>query len=1109
MYRKPLFWILFVAVSLACVAFTFRYFSQGFPIVTLDLRMDRETALNFAETLAEEHSWGPEEFSQAASFGLDYRTQVFVELEAGGTAAFGEMLKGDLYAPYTWCVRHFKQGETTETSLWFTPAGQPYGFFETLPEDQPGASLSSEDALAIAEAEAGEKWNLQLAEFDLVEPKQEVRPGGRVDHTFVYERRNVNLGEGRYRLRLTVAGDRLTGLQHFVKIPEAFSRRNQEMRSANDTIAFGATIAMLGLYVFGGCIVGLFFLLRQHWVIWRQPVFWAFLIAFLQFLVGVNHLPLAWMGYDTAISSESFLFQQIAWNLFASLGLGALLALSFMAAEGLSRKAFPQHIQLWKLWTGEVAGTKSVLGRTAAGYLLVALFFAYEVVLYFFSTSTLGWWSPSDALFHPDALATYFPWLDSIANSAQAGFWEECLFRAVPIAGAAVLGQRFGKRKAWIVGALVLQAVIFGAAHANYPAQPAYARLVELIIPSLAFGLLYLFFGLLPAIVLHFAFDVVWFALPLFVSKAPGVWVDQILVIGLALIPLWVVLAARLRAGRWRTVEDRILNRSWKRPERALDEEVPSIPIEAVEPVSGPTPLVRWLVLAGGLIGFIVWIFASKFSADVPPLTVTRAEVESSARALLEEKGLKLESPWRLLSLVEAPLNENDRFVWREGGPEAYRTLMGTYLGPPIWKARFARFEGDVAERAEEYEVWFDGSGTAIRTVHTLPEARPGATLGEEEARELAESTIRDQFGLDPAELTFVASEPSKLTARQDWSFTFSNPEAYPLSLGEARISVQIAGSEVVDAYRFVYVPEEWEREERNKRSMLDIFQFACAGVLALLVFAGTVGAVVSWSRRKFALGAFLAAFVLLFAASSIQYVNNWPVFMARLMTALPFKHQILMLIVGGVFGTLVVSATIAIVVGMLHNWNGSRARLRLQTGLLTGLALGGIALGLEAVTSLFTSQSLPRWPSFGPASSYSAVLAAGIAPISAFLRSTVLLLLAVGFVTRISAGLRNGTVIRLLSFVVLGVFLAGASGIESISGWLAAGTVSGILLAVVYNYVLADCWEAVPVAIGTLTVFSLIQQAAFHAYPGAVVGSGIGIIIVSVLAVFWERSLR
>ena len=202
-------------------------------------------------------------------------------------------------------------------------------------------------------------------------------------------------------------------------------------------------------------------------------------------------------------------------------------------------------------------------------------------------------------------------------------------------------------------------------------------------------------------------------------------------------------------------------------------------------------------------------------------------------------------------------------------------------------------------------------------------------------------------------------------------------------------------------------------------------------------------------------------------------------------------------------------SATIAIVVGMIHNWNEFRVRGKARTGLLMGLSLGGIALGLEAVTSLFTSHSLPLWPSFGPASSFSTVLSAAIAPIPSFLRSTVLLLLAVGFVTRISANLNNGKAFRLLSFVVLGVFLAGASGIESISGWLAAGTVSGILLAAVYNYLLADCWEAVPVAIGTLTAFSLIQQAAFHAYPGAVVGSGIGIVIVAALAVYWERSLR
>src|SRR4029450_8065750 len=160
--------------------------------------------------------------------------------------------------------------------------------------------------------------------------------------------------------------------------------------------------------------------------------------------------------------------------------------------------------------------SKQVLGLTAAGFLLVSVFLAYDVMLYFIATKYFGWWSPAEALLHPDVLATHAPWLSAIANSFQAGFWEEALFRAVPIAGAALIGDRFGKRNLFIVLGFVVQAIIFGAGHAPYPNQPAYARPVELIIPSIGFGLLYLYFGLLPGIILHFTFDVVWFALLIF-----------------------------------------------------------------------------------------------------------------------------------------------------------------------------------------------------------------------------------------------------------------------------------------------------------------------------------------------------------------------------------------------------------------------------------------------------------------------------------------------------------------------------------------------------------------------------------------------------------------
>src|SRR6185436_13388707 len=194
-----------------------------------------------------------------------------------------------------------------------------------------------------------------------------------------------------------------------------------------------------------------------------------------------------------------------------------------------------------------------------------------DVLLYLFANRVLGWWSPAEALLSPDVLAAYVPWFSAIATSFQAGFWEESLFRAVPIAGAALIGDRFGKRRLFIVLAFVVQAIVFGAGHAPYPNQPSYARPVELIIPSIGFGLLYLYFGLLPGIILHFAFDVVWFALPIFVANAPGIWIQRTMVVGVMLVPLWVVLWRRARADRWTALSPADRNAGW-------------VPAPAVEP---------------------------------------------------------------------------------------------------------------------------------------------------------------------------------------------------------------------------------------------------------------------------------------------------------------------------------------------------------------------------------------------------------------------------------------------------------------------------------------------------------------------------------------------
>ncbi|MFV2071866.1 MAG: lysostaphin resistance A-like protein [Thermoanaerobaculales bacterium] len=1103
MFRKPMFWAAFVLVSILCTAWAVMHFAEAFPLVNLDVKMDRTAALAAAEGLATERGWGPGDAKQAVAFRHDSAVQSFVELEAGGKAAYTEMLGSTLYSPYRWVIRRFREGETNESIVRFRPDGTPFGFREKLPEDEPGATLEPEAAREFAAAAVADDWDVDLNAYELIEASQEVRTGGRIDHTFVYERPDVQIGDGHYRLRLVVSGDRFTELTHFIKIPEAFGRRFQEMRSANNGIATASAFAIAILYVAGGCIVGLFFLMRERWVVWRPALKWAVFIAFLQALVVLNQWPLLWMGYDTAVSPTTFVLQQIGVALAQLIGMGAILALSFIAAESLGRRAFPEHIQLWKSWKGDVAASKTLLGYTVTGYLLVGIFFAYEVGLYFLAGRHLGWWSPSDALTDPNVLANIFPWLTSLAVSLQAGFWEECLFRAVPIASAALLGRRFGKRWLWIGGALVLQAVIFGAGHASYPAQPAYARLVELIIPALGFGGLYLLFGLVPAIVLHFAFDVVWFALPLFAADTPGIWVDRSLVILLMLIPLWVILRARWRAGSWGEVPRADLNSSWSPP--------PPAPVEEKGPVEDSTGLrMKTLRLLSGLgvVGILTWALIGASPTDAPVLEPGDREARAVAREALADRGLTMEAPWRELSTVETPLDTADRFVWREGGPEAYRELLGRYLPTPRRLVRYARFEGDVVERAEEYRVYVGPDGIVQRVVHKLPEGRAGAELEEDQARAIALAAIETAFGLAGEELVEVSAEPSKLPERRDWSFVFKDPGGYPMDLGEARIVVYIAGDEVAMTGRYVHVPEEWERAERNRRSVTKVVQIACTVILVLLFVTGAVVAVVRWSRGHLATSTFVRFCGLLAVMGVIQLGNGFRPISSKFLTAQPWPLQTTIVVIGGLIATLGIAAVTGLLVGLAHRWLPPQPGEARGATIAAGLGLGALLTGVAEVARGLAPQTMPSWPNFGGAADSAPAVAAAFGPVSSWISSAALLLFIVAVIHALTDGWRRRRALVSAMLVFFGLVMVGGDGVESVPLWMAEGLITGLVLLAVWILVLRHHPALVPLATAGAAILATLRVAFQAAYPGALPGSLVGAAMVLVLAIWWFKLL-
>lgn len=1102
--RRRWSWLVLVLAAGLSAVLAVRLFPRAFPVVSLDIHMDRAHALRAARTLATVQHWGPHDaVREAASFAGDGAAQSFVELEGGGKSAFTALLHDDLYAPYKWQVRLFKESETNQTIVAFKPGGDPYGFEETLREKDPGAALSSDAARKIAEGSAaGAPWNLPLARFNFIEKSQVTRPGGRVDHTFVYERPDLHLGEGRLRLELVVSGDRLTGLTHFIKIPEAFTRRYEQMRSANNAIAAGASIAMVLLYLLAGCGGGFAYLLRRRAALWRQPLAWAGVIVALQILAEFNAWPLAWLNYDTALSRSGFISERLVSILANNLVLGFVFFVSFLAAEGLSRAAFPHHPQLWKLWSRDAAATPETLGRTLGGFLLAIVGVLYVSTFYYFALRKLGWWTPSEALTDPDSLAHYWPWLTPFARAAQAGFWEESLFRAVPLAGAALLGSRFGRRRWWIAGAFVLQALVFASAHANYPGQPAYSRLVELLVPSCIFAALYLRFGLLPSILLHFGYDVTLMSLPLFAASASGIWVDRALVALFSLTPLWIVLWRRGQSGAWHPLSDTLRNAAWQPPEIAPR---PAARPDAPAARASISRRLRFGLVCSGVLGVILWASLSHFALLGPPMTIGRTDAIARARAELERRSVKLPPSFRADAGVPDRPWTIDRFAWQTVGPKGYAALLGLYVPEARWIVRFATFTGDVVERAEEWNVFLNGDGTVNRFIHKLPEARAGATLSEADARQRVRAFVREHWKLDPEQLTEVSATSAKRPNRLDWAFVFKDPAVKSLAPGEARLQVELSGDEITDAFRFTFVPEDWERADRALQSRFGIGRAVKGVSIAVLVLCGLGFGIAAWSRKRFSARIALKSFGVLFVIPLIAAVNHWPAARMGFSTAQPLPLQMLMATVGPFVGILIAAAAFALLAGYVARWLQPPVQPE-RDACLAGLGLGLAVAGGLACAALFRVSAAPPWPSLGLLGTYSSWVVSVLTPVNQLVSQTIVLLFLFGLLNRL--GRRRRVVCWILAFLAGAVVLLPWGSI-TFASWLGSTAIAALVFALAYALVLHRDLTLVPLVSAATSALNALGNGLSNAYPSALPEALVASLVSLAVGWFLLRLLR
>ena len=1085
--RRPLFWIAYCALSVVALFIAARLFPLAIPLVNLDVRMERSQALAQGEALAERYGLAPTDARVAARFSHDSHTQNYVELEGGGRRAFAELTRGDLYAPYWWDVRVFKPGEIEEAVIRFKPDGTPYGFSRRVPETyihKPATkALDAAAARALAEQRAQADWRVDFSHYKLLEQSQQTMKNDRVDHTFVYERPE-KLGDARVRLSLTVKGDELTGVVPFVFVPESFDRRYQELRSANNLIAGAASASAGLLYGIGGCILAVLWLLRRHWLLWRPAFVAGLIVGGLLALSGLAAAPEAWFRADTTETLTTFWLKQAGAFIFLLTAAALGYALAFMAAESLSRRAFPHQPQLWRLWSREGGPTRQTLGRTVGGYLFVPLELALVAAFYYATNKWLGWWQPSEMLSDPNILGSSVPALTPIAISLQAGFMEECVFRAIPLSLGALIGQRYGHRTLGIAIAFVLQAVVFGGAHANYPGFPSYARLVELIVPSMIWALIFLRFGLLTTVLLHATFDLTLFAIPVFLVDSPHAFGQQVLIVAAGLVPLGIIVWRRVQAGAWRELPESLRNGAWQ-PPAAASAESAHAPRATVTSIAGLAATFQRALPLLGVAGATAWLVFTPFRVDAPVLTLDRNAAIAIAEKAIAARGVKLGDEWQRMATIKLASDDAaqwpwHKFVWREAGPDVYRKLMNNALPPPVWDVRFAKFEGDVAERAEEWRVAVAGDGT-IRTLrHTLPEGRAGARLSRDAALALAERELRNKFGIDPATVKETAADETNRVARTDWSFMFTDPRVDVGKDGELRYVVQIAGDEVVGSGRLIHVPEDWLRAEQRRDNRAGIVKISAGIVFLLAGLAGIVLGVIGWTRGRCDTRAVKMVAGLSLLLAFVGLANAWPIVRMGLGTSEPVASQLSMLVLGALVGALLAALLFGVTSG-IGAWYARTAPRHTLAGALppwaAAVAAALFVAGIQSALGSIGSRDAPLWPSLSAASLWSPVLGGVVTGLGVLTIAGIAL-----FIVYLAANLTHDWTRRLwIGFaivIVLQVAAALGQAGGNVGGAIAVGVIGGVVAAAILWLLLRFDPTIVPAYVATGPVLTMLQRA-------------------------------
>ncbi len=275
-------------------------------------------------------------------------------------------------------------------------------------------------------------------------------------------------------------------------------------------------------------------------------------------------------------------------------------------------------------------------------------------------------------------------------------------------------------------------------------------------------------------------------------------------------------------------------------------------------------------------------------------LTLSEEDAKSYAYDVIELID-KEKKNWTILSAKISSNSEalmGARYIWQTKPKNIYQKLINSYIPETYWNIRFVIFKGKPEEKAEEYTIVIDNTGTIKRIQHKISDKKTLPTVSKPAARGLALEAIEKLYQLTPYDLKEISATEKEIKDRTDYTFIFQDLSYINKENNiDARIVICLAGNIITDSYQYIEPPQEWLFKEKKNELVLyyltifNVFIF----LLSIALLCSTNIEVIT---SNFFLKKFLHSFSSIFLLAVFYFLNKISSFYFKFSSYQSFEKQ-------------------------------------------------------------------------------------------------------------------------------------------------------------------------------------------------------------------------